>query len=365
MAMESRQLEIAELRPYPPRMRILAGVVAFLLIPIGTVGAQQPVPALKIVVLEGEGGVNIIQQKTAVRPLIEVRDRNNVPVSGALVTFTIGGGNSAAFAGGAQTLTVTTNAAGQAAASGLNAISSGPFQIRVQAAYQGQLATAAISLTNFATAAAAAQAGAGAGAVGGGTASGAAGGAAGGGGGISATTIGIVGAAIAGGAVAATQVAGKKEEDKGTGFDPYTGSFSGQVVIIVSFTTPEGVPGSCTRTRAMTGTMTVDLNADHATGTVGLQSAQNETGVTGTCLPGPTVNLTVPRQPVTGGPSELTFTHTASFGTAETDVLTFKGAHSGTTITGTLRLDVTDTSGSRSTGSGSTTMQVTLQKQTP
>ena len=115
----------------------------------------------------------------------------------------------------------------------------------------------------------------------------------------------------------------------------------------------------------MTGTMTIDLNADHATGTVGLQSAQNETGVTGTCLPGTTLNLTVPRQPVTGGPSELTFTHTAPFGTAETDVLTFKGSHSGTAITGTLRLDVTDTSGSRSTGAGSTTMQVTLQKQTP
>ena len=179
MAMESRQLEIAELRPYPPRMRIPAGVVAFLLIPIGTVGARQPAPALKILVLEGEGGVNIIQQKTAVRPLIEVRDRNNVPVSGASVTFTIGGGNSAVFAGGAQTLTVTTNAAGQAAASGLNAISSGAFQIQVQAAYQGQVANASISQTNFATAAAAATASA---AAGGGTASGAAAGAAGAGG---------------------------------------------------------------------------------------------------------------------------------------------------------------------------------------
>jgi hypothetical protein len=349
-------------------MRMFIVLITFGLSSVATPRAQQPVPALRIVVLEGEGGVNIIQQKTAVRPLIEVRDRNNLPVSGASVIFTIGGGGqSAAFAGGAQTLTVTTNAAGQAAASGLNAISSGPFQIQVQATYQGQLATAAISLTNFATAAAAAQAGAGAGAGSGGTASGAAGGAAGGGGGISATTIGIVGAAIAGGAVAATQVAGKKEADEGTrtGFDPYTGSFSGQVVIIISYTTPEGIPGSCTRTRAMTGTMTIDLNADHATGTVGLQSAQNETGVTGTCLPGTTVNLSVPRQPVTGGPSELTFTHTASFGTAETDVLTFKGSHSGTAITGTLRLDVTDPSGSRSSGSGSTTMQVTLQRQTP
>jgi len=127
------------------------------------VNAQQAAPALRIVVVEGEDGVNIIQQKTAVRPLVEVRDRNNVPVAGATVTFSIGGGgSSAAFAGGASTLTVTTNAAGQAAASGLNALSSGAFQIQVQAAYQGQIATAAISQTNFATAAAAAQAGAGA-----------------------------------------------------------------------------------------------------------------------------------------------------------------------------------------------------------
>ena len=57
---------------------------------------------LKIVVIEGEGAVNIIQQKTAVSPLVEVRDRNNQPVSGAVVTFTIQGGNNAAIAGGAQ-----------------------------------------------------------------------------------------------------------------------------------------------------------------------------------------------------------------------------------------------------------------------
>lgn len=81
-----------------------------------TLGVEQA-SSLKIVVLEGEGAVNIIQQKTAVRPLVEVRDRNNLPVAGATVTFSIGGGGSgAAFAGGVQTLTVTTNAVGQAAA---------------------------------------------------------------------------------------------------------------------------------------------------------------------------------------------------------------------------------------------------------
>ena len=138
-------------------------------------------PALRIVVLEGEDAVNIVQQKTAVRPLVEVRDRNNVPVAGATVTFTIGGGQPAAFAGGVQTLTVTTNAAGQAAASGFNVLGSGAVQVQVQAAYQGQIATAAISQTNFATAAAASQASA----AGGSSTSGAAGGAAGGGGGMS------------------------------------------------------------------------------------------------------------------------------------------------------------------------------------
>lgn len=67
-------------------MRIVALVAALL------VGLVQP-GGLKIVVIEGEGAVNIIQQKTAVSPLVEVRDRNNNPVSGAVVTFTIQSGN--------------------------------------------------------------------------------------------------------------------------------------------------------------------------------------------------------------------------------------------------------------------------------
>src|SRR6476469_8895072 len=124
------------------RSLVVAGVLAAFV--------QSQGPALHIVVVEGENAVNIIQQKTAVRPLVEVRDRNNVPVPGATVTFTIGGGHTAAFAGGAQTLTVTTNAAGQAAAGGFNVLSSGAVQVNVSAAFQGQIATAAISQTNFA-----------------------------------------------------------------------------------------------------------------------------------------------------------------------------------------------------------------------
>jgi hypothetical protein len=84
----------------------------------GALTAQTAAPqaALRIVVIEGEDAVNIIQQKTAVAPVVEIRDRNDLPVSGATVTFAIGGKN-ATFAGGVQTLTVTTNAAGRAVVS--------------------------------------------------------------------------------------------------------------------------------------------------------------------------------------------------------------------------------------------------------
>jgi hypothetical protein len=43
------------------------------------VHTQTPVQSLRIVVIEGKDAVNVVQQKTAVRPLIEVRDRNLTP----------------------------------------------------------------------------------------------------------------------------------------------------------------------------------------------------------------------------------------------------------------------------------------------
>jgi hypothetical protein len=154
---------------------------------------------LKIVVIAGEDAINVIQQRTAVAPVVEVRDRNNLPVSGLPVTFTIGG-SGASFGGGVSTLTVTTNALGQATAAGLTPTASGAIRVTASAVLQGQTATATIAQTNVMTAAQAAAAGGGTS-----TTAGTGGAAAGGGGGISATTIGIIGAAVAGGAVAATQ----------------------------------------------------------------------------------------------------------------------------------------------------------------
>ena len=169
-------------------------------------GQQRSAPSsdLKIVVIAGEGAVNIIQQRTAVAPIVEVRDRNNLPVAGASVTFSVGG-SSATF-GSSSALTVVTNAAGQATAAGLTPTAAGALQINVTASFQGQRATAAVTQPNFATAQAAAAASGGAAGGGGGASGASAGaGAAGGGGGISLTTIGIIGGAVAGGAVVATQ----------------------------------------------------------------------------------------------------------------------------------------------------------------
>ena len=77
-----------------------------------------------------------------------MRDRNDLPVAGATVTFAIAGGRTVVFANGGSTLTVTTNATGRAVATGLRASISGAVQIDVQAAFQGQIAVATIQQTN-------------------------------------------------------------------------------------------------------------------------------------------------------------------------------------------------------------------------
>lgn len=176
----------------------------------GPAFAQAPAGALKIVVIEGEDAVNIIQQKTAVAPIVEVRDSNNLPVSGATVTFSLSG-QGASFAGGAQSLTVVTNAAGQATAAGLTPTATGAVQISASATFQGQTAIATITQSNVLTAAEAASTTTGATSASGGTSgttstSGATAGS--GGGGLSGTTLGIIGAAVGGGAVVATTASG-------------------------------------------------------------------------------------------------------------------------------------------------------------
>lgn len=126
--------------------------------------AQEGAPKLKIVILEGEGAINNVRQRTAREPIVQVQDENNRPVAGAVVLFALPDrGASGTFANGATSMTVTTDAQGKAVATGLRPNSvAGKMEIRVNASYQGQTASATISQTN-ALGAAAAGAGAGSG----------------------------------------------------------------------------------------------------------------------------------------------------------------------------------------------------------
>lgn len=171
-------------------MRWLSCTLALLMLPLPPMAAQEgAITLLNIVVVEGEGAINNIRQRTAREPIVQVEDQNHKPVAGAAVTFTLPSrGASGAFPNGSRTVTMVTDSQGRATANGLkpNTVK-GKVEIRVNASHSGKTANATITQTNVAGAAAA-------GAVAGG---------------ISAKLlIGIVavaGAAAAGGVIAATR----------------------------------------------------------------------------------------------------------------------------------------------------------------
>jgi hypothetical protein len=114
--------------------------------------AQNPPapPRLLITILDGEGALNNIKQRTAREPIIQVQDENHKPVAGALVLFVLpSSGPSGTFLDGTQMYTTTTNANGQAVARGLkpNQVS-GKFQIQVKATYNGDTSQTVINQTN-------------------------------------------------------------------------------------------------------------------------------------------------------------------------------------------------------------------------
>jgi hypothetical protein len=131
----------------------LSGILIFLLVAAGVplLSAQDQTPTkLNIEIIEGEDAVNNIRLRTAREPIVEVTDENHKPIAGAVVIFsTPENGAGGAFAGGAKTLTVTTDAQGRAVAQGLQPNATrGKYQIQVQASYLGVTATRAIKQAN-------------------------------------------------------------------------------------------------------------------------------------------------------------------------------------------------------------------------
>jgi hypothetical protein len=107
-------------------------------------------PRLHIVVVEGQGAINNARTHTGRDPVVEVRDGDNKPVSGATVTFQAPGtGASAVFANNDKTFITQTDAQGRAVARGLRPNSlKGPFQIHVTASLEGEKDSAIINQTN-------------------------------------------------------------------------------------------------------------------------------------------------------------------------------------------------------------------------
>jgi hypothetical protein len=121
---------------------LLAGCLA-----LPVLFAQQPAHTLNLVIVEGDGAINNIRQRTAREPIVQVEDENHKPVAGALVLFALPDhGSGGTFADGSHSLSVTTNAQGRASAHGMHLNNvQGQFSIQVTASFNGLTATAAIN----------------------------------------------------------------------------------------------------------------------------------------------------------------------------------------------------------------------------
>ena len=111
---------------------------------------QAPQGALKINVLEGEGQRNSIRGRTAVSPIVEVKDPSDKPVVGAEVVFQLPlAGPGGSFNGWLRSQTVRTDEAGKATVSGYAPnTEAGRFNIKVTATSGGQTGSAVISQIN-------------------------------------------------------------------------------------------------------------------------------------------------------------------------------------------------------------------------
>src|SRR5437868_1445425 len=126
-------------------MRSLSVLLALVLIgvplapPAVAQDAAAPVGKLTLVIVEGEGAINNIKQRTSRETIVQVEDENHRPVAGAAVAFALPtNGASGTFANGARTATSFTNNQGRAMIRLKPNTSLGKFQINVTASHGNQ-----------------------------------------------------------------------------------------------------------------------------------------------------------------------------------------------------------------------------------
>ena len=117
--------------------------------------AQDTGPKLNLVIVEGEGAINNIHQRTTREAIVQVQDENHKPIAGASVIFLLPSqGAGGQFANGSQMLAVTSDSQGNAVARGIQLNrAQGQFQIHVTASFHGQTASTDIHMSSAAAAA--------------------------------------------------------------------------------------------------------------------------------------------------------------------------------------------------------------------
>ncbi len=121
---------------------------------------QDPQPAspesqqYRLIVVRGQDAHNNIKKGRATMAVVEVRDRNDKPMPGIAIIFTLpDSGASGTFVNGGRFITAVTDSAGQASASVQPNAVAGSFNISVSANAPGKTLTASIGQTNVAGAA--------------------------------------------------------------------------------------------------------------------------------------------------------------------------------------------------------------------
>jgi hypothetical protein len=299
---------------------------------------------LKIVVIAGEDSVNVIQQGTAVAPIVEVRDRNDEPVGAAVVTFTVRNARSATLQGGARTVTTVTDAAGRATTT-VNPLGQGRLEIQVRATYRGQTATTRITQQNVQNSpqSNSAQSAGSTGAQGG-----AAGGAAAASGGGSGLLVGgIIGAGVVGGAVAARELTRETTPDLQLP-RTFVIDYATQGVLVVS---RAGFP-SCSVPYTETGSIAITLSSEANKVYSGTATHTENSGVAPTVCTFGTSSVPFGGQPSNltitgpiGGPAErLEFMTNRQTANSRTDI-SFNGRLENDTVVGTYSKRYVGTAG--------------------
>lgn len=126
-----------------------------MLVGVSSLLVPQAPDGLRVIVIDGDEAANIVAERIAAEPVVEIRDREDRKVAGAVVRFfirrTVRNRIAALFSDGRSEVSTLTDEAGRAQAGAITPLEPGSYQVDVQVSHQGRTATATIRQTNYGT----------------------------------------------------------------------------------------------------------------------------------------------------------------------------------------------------------------------